>query len=249
MTAVSDPFATPQPAQSPWASQVVAWGHPAAPPPPGPIRVRWIVLGVVAGVALIGLVGSLGVVAAWRRSATPEVASASAHQGPLRDYMVPAPAGSRPWSSVASEQDLDLTAASQLVAAAEVGGRRGMLSHRGFVRGYVRRWHIRAMTVQVVLYQFKDDAGAAGFASDDLTASVHDDLSSGSSGDWAAPAPIDGTENGISMVLNRPYPSGDVATLGVAPVKDVVVTVVAAEPPPANVQLSDEIVVAQVQRL
>jgi hypothetical protein len=48
---------------------------------------------------------------------------------------------------------------------------------------------------------------------------------------------------------SRPYPSGDVATLGVAPVKDVVVTVVAAEPPPANVQLSDDIVVAQVQRL
>lgn len=170
--------AQPYPAQ-PYPSGVVSY-----PTPPKKSHVGLIV-GIVVAVVVIAVIAVTGGVLfalkgknttttaapSTAASASPSASQSSApdHSGNLRRFLVPPPAGSKPWSdplgshnSFTAKQD-----AAQWGSAKQ--WRLSLLNTHDFQAGAVREWDQLHTSVQVELFKFPLPNNAAGFFEDDTT--------------------------------------------------------------------------------
>lgn len=192
----TQPYYQPQPQSQPGYGGPGYPGSPGYPPTQssGSGGGRAVVVVLVVALVLILVGGGIGLaVFLSKKSGTPVAGSttggapattgatggpsasptptAALHTGDLRNYLIPAPSGSRNWSKpLGTDRNLSLDQASEL--SSDPKARKDMLQQYNFTKGAVQSW-ISSGSVNVVdvrLYQFDTADHADGFFRDNLDA-------------------------------------------------------------------------------
>jgi hypothetical protein len=140
-----------------------------------------------------------------------------------------------------TNENLSLDQAAQL--SSNASSRKQTLQQYNFAKGAVRCWVASdKTTVDIRLYQFDSADNAKGFFDDDVSA-TSDGYDSANITDVA------GVPKGKSFADTKPDGSGYVSVISIGANGDVVLVIAIAQPQPIKVSASDQLLVAQYQKL
>lgn len=261
----TQPYYQPQPQSQPGygGPGYPGSGYPPAPASGGGNRAVVVVLVVVLVLILVG--GGIGLVVFLSNkksdtptaggttggtstsagpSASPTPSAGATHSGDLRNYLIPAPSGSRNWSKpLGTDRNLSIDQASEL--SSDPKARKEMLNQYNFTHGAVQCWISSGSlyVVDVRLYQFDTADHADGFFRDNLDAT-------GAGYTSGNTAPVSGVPEAKSFSDPKKDAQGYVSVISIGLKGDVVFVVSMGEKgDKVDLAPSDALMAQQFQKL